>query len=116
MLLYKHIALYTFNASTYTHNQIPGNAGRFFIIPNISSGCSRMNFVIEKNRPVGTQHKISIYNAVCMVVRILEVKLFFRMSCSVFRNSKLFAGNPPSHSLECNKVFIICQDHYYKNE
>lgn len=55
MLLYKHITLYTFNVSTYTHIMIPGNAGRFFIIPNISPGCSRMNFVIEKNRPVGTQ-------------------------------------------------------------
>ena len=23
---------------------------------------------------------------------------------------------PPSHSLKCNKVFIICQDYYYKND
>ena len=45
----------------------------------------------------------------------LKAKHFFEMSCSVFKNSKLFKGNPPSHSLECNKVFIICQA-YYKKE
>ena len=116
MLLYKHIALYTFNVSTYTHIMIPGNAGRFFIIPNISSGCSRMNFVIEKNRPVGTQQYISIYNALWAVVRRIGRNIFFHCSCLLFEKSKLYKGNPPSHSLECNKVFIICQDYYYKNE
>ena len=76
---------------------IPGNAGRFFIIPNISSGCSRMNFVIEKNRPVGTQHKISIYNAVCMVVRILEVKLFFGVPVCFSKNENYIrVTHPPT--------------------
>ena len=45
-----------------------------------------------------------------------EGKIFFRMSCLFFEKRKLFTGNPPSHSLECNKVFIVCQDYYYKND
>ncbi len=50
------------------------------------------------------------YSSMCK-----EAKIFFEMSCLSFEKSKLFTGNPPSHSLECNVVFIICQDYYYKN-
>ncbi len=42
-------------------------------------------------------------------------KTFFEMSCFLFEKSKLFKGDPPSHSLECNKVFIICQAYYKKD-
>lgn len=64
----------------------PGNAGRFFIIPNISSGCSRMNFVIEKNRPVGTQQYISIYNALWIVVRRIGRNNFFIVPVCLLKN------------------------------
>lgn len=97
MLLYKHIALYTFNVSTYTHIMIPGNAGRFFIIPNISSGCSRMNFVIEKNRPVGTQQYISIYNALWAVVRRIGRNNFFIVpACFLKNRSYTQVTHPPT--------------------
>ena len=42
-------------------------------------------------------------------------KTFFHSSCLLFENSKLHKGNPPSHSLECNVVFIICQAYYKKD-
>ena len=45
-----------------------------------------------------------------------RARQLFRMSCLLFEKSKLYTGNPPSHSLECNVVFIVCQDYYYKNE
>lgn len=46
----------------------------------------------------------------------------FRLPNSLQKHLVLFLTydklicNPPSHSLECNKVFIVCQDYYYKND
>ena len=45
-----------------------------------------------------------------------RAKQLFHSSCVSFEKSKLYIGNPPSHSLECNVVFIVCQGYYYKND
>ena len=79
------------------------------------SGVARINISIEK-----INNLLSFVPEAILYVHIRDStqgggEIVFCMSCLLFGKSKLYKGNPPSHSLECNVVFIICQGYYYKN-
>ena len=46
-----------------------------------------------------------------MIAIIVHELMVINIRCKCKHTS-----TPPSHSLECNKVFIICQDYSYKND
>ena len=75
---------------------------------------SKANISIEKinNSPVFVPE--AILNVYIRGYTQGGVKIFFECPACLFENLKLFVGDPPSHSLECNVVFIICQVFFIK--